>query len=145
MANEQSVVPTAVIERDGKLLWVFKYSSPFVFCQNTWELPGGKVQFGQTLEEAVIAKTKQLLGIDVTVTEILGMVHSSISDRTDGDGKMQFFVIPVRCTTNTTELTLDESKLREARWLSLAEIEDLKAKGEPIHNFDLTVARKVLG
>ncbi len=144
MNQQQSVVPAAVIERDGKLLWVFKHSSPFVVCQNTWELPGGKVKFGQTVEEAVVAKTRQLLGIDVAVTEILGIVHSSVSKRTDSDDEMQFFVIPVRCTTEATDLTLDESKLREARWLSLAEIEALKAKGEPIHDFDLTIARTVL-
>ena len=144
MDQMQSVVPTILIERDGKLLWVFKHSSPFVVCQNTWELPGGRVKFGQTIEEAVVAKAKQLLGIDVTVTEILGMVHSLVSDRTDGDGQIQFFVIPVRCTTETTKLKLDESKLREARWFSLEEIEALNTRGEPIHAFDLTVARKIL-
>lgn len=108
MANEQYIVPVAVIERDQKLLLVFKHTSSAVACTNKWELPGGRAKFGQTVEEAVTSKTKQLLGIDVTPDKMLDRIYSTVSDRTDGDGQVQCYIMPIHCDTEATEFTVDQ-------------------------------------
>lgn len=144
MASEQYVVPVAVIKRDDKLLLVFKHTSSAVICTNKWELPGSRVGFGMSLEDSLIAKTKRALGIEITVKEVLGRVHSNVSEKIDGSGKVQFFVIPVLCETDATEFIIDESKLREAKWFTLTEIEALHAKGELVDINDLEIARMVL-
>lgn len=144
MNNEQYVVPVVVIKRDDKVLLVFKHTSSAVMCTNKWELPGSRVDFGVSYEESVIAKTKRALGIDITVKEVLGRVHSNVSEKVDGSGQVQFFVIPVLCETDATEFSIDESKLREAKWFTLVEIEDLHTKGELVDINDLEIARMVL-
>lgn len=144
MANEQYIVPLPVIKRDNKVLLVFKHTSSVVYCANKWELPGSRVAFGQTFEASLKDKTKRLIGIDVEIKEILGMVHSNVSDRMDGDGQSQCFVIPVVCETDATDFVIDESKLREARWFSLNQIEELYNKGDLVDKNDLEIARMVL-
>ncbi|MBI4185510.1 NUDIX domain-containing protein [Candidatus Berkelbacteria bacterium] len=144
MANEQFLVPLAVIKRDDKLLLVFKHTSSAVMCTNKWEIPGSRIEFGLSLEESLIAKTKRALGIDITIKEVLGNIYSSVSDKIDGTGQVQYFIVPVLCQTDATDFVIDRSKLREARWFSLAEIEDLYAKGELVDLNDLDIARHML-
>lgn len=145
MADEQYILPLAVLQQDNKLLLVFKHTSSAVMCTNKWELPGSRVDFGVSLEDSLIAKTKRSLGVDITVKAMLPRVYSSISDRSDGTGQMQFFVIPFLCEMNATDLILDESKLREARWFTLPEIEELHTKGELVDKNNLDIAQMVLG
>lgn len=144
MANEQYVVPLAVLRRDNKLLLVFKHTSSAVMCTNKWEIPGSRIDFGMSLEDSLMTKTKRALRINITVKEVLGRVHSNISEKVDGSGQVQFFVIPALCETDATEFVIDKSKLREAKWFTLAEIEALHAKGELVDLNDLEIAKLVL-
>lgn len=76
MANsaKEILVVAAVIQRefpvDGKVLIVKRGQNQS--GAGDWEFPGGKVEEGETLEEALIREIQEELGIQIRVSELLG-------------------------------------------------------------------------
>jgi ADP-ribose pyrophosphatase YjhB (NUDIX family) len=62
----------AAILRDGRLLLVKRLKDPEAGC---WNLPGGKVEFGEHAAEAAQREIAEELGIEILVTRLLGVVE----------------------------------------------------------------------
>ena len=45
--------------------------------KETWIIPGGKVEFGESLEEAAKREIKEELGVDITITRLIDF-HEAI-------------------------------------------------------------------
>jgi len=63
-----------LVFRDGKLL-ILQRSSKETSKHGLWELPGGKVEEGETAEEAAVIEAKEEAGLDVTLGQYLGPHH----------------------------------------------------------------------
>ncbi|NIO20176.1 MAG: NUDIX domain-containing protein [Candidatus Aenigmarchaeota archaeon] len=59
-----------VIVVDGKILLLKRSIKPF---RGYWVLPGGRVEFGETVEEAVMREAKEETGLDVEVEKMIGI------------------------------------------------------------------------
>ncbi|HIJ98617.1 TPA: NUDIX hydrolase [archaeon] len=64
-----------VIIANGKLLVLWKNE------HGHYELPGGKVKEGETLEEAAIRETKEEIGCDVELLKYAGYIDFSIKGK----------------------------------------------------------------
>ena len=65
-----SIVPsvTAIVPNDqGKMLLVHKTDN------DLWALPGGAMDMGESIADAVVREVKEETGIDVTVTGVVGI------------------------------------------------------------------------
>ena len=62
----------AAILRDGQLLLVKRRKAPEAGC---WNLPGGKVDFGETVADAVRREIAEELGVEIELTRSLGFVE----------------------------------------------------------------------
>ena len=60
---------SAAIFRDGKVLIVRRARPP---ANGLYTLPGGGVELGETLEEAVIREVKEETALDVAIDHLLG-------------------------------------------------------------------------
>ena len=61
----------AIILNDNDEILLSKRSKNTRNEQGKWETPGGKVEFGETREQAVKRELKEELGVDVNIIDIL--------------------------------------------------------------------------
>lgn len=63
----------AIVEfSNGKILLVRRSTQPF---KGYWALPGGKVDVGETVEQAVVREVKEETGLDVEIMKKTGEYH----------------------------------------------------------------------
>ncbi|MDE3174883.1 MAG: NUDIX domain-containing protein [Pseudomonadota bacterium] len=62
----------AAILRDGRLLLVKRRKAPEAGC---WNLPGGKVDFGEAAADATRREIAEELGVEIALTGSLGFVE----------------------------------------------------------------------
>lgn len=65
----RTLVVGAAIVRDGRLLACRRTSPPE--AAGRWELPGGKVEDGETADAALVREVREELGCDIAVTSWL--------------------------------------------------------------------------
>jgi mutator protein MutT len=61
------VRPTGILIEDGKILIVKQEVSR----ERHWSLPGGKLEYGETIEQCLVREVKEETGIDIKVKEML--------------------------------------------------------------------------
>jgi 8-oxo-dGTP diphosphatase len=61
-----------LILQDGKVLLLLRKRPPEA---GTWSLPGGRVEFGERLEDAVVRELREELGITVEVESLVCVIN----------------------------------------------------------------------
>ena len=112
---------SAAIIRDGKVLIVRRARPP---AYGVFTLPGGGVEAGETLHEAVIREVLEETALTITPLGLAG--HREVIGR-DRDGKVErhFVILPFAARWVAGEIALND-ELAEARWLMPAELDGLK-------------------
>ena len=67
------VVAAAVVIRDGRVLLTRRAEGQHL--AGMWEFPGGKLEDGESPEEALARECREECGIDLEVAEILDVTH----------------------------------------------------------------------
>jgi ADP-ribose pyrophosphatase YjhB (NUDIX family) len=111
---------SAAIIRDGKVLIVRRARPP---AHGVFTLPGGGVEAGETLHDAVIREVREETGLAIAPIGLAG--HREVIAR-DRDGKVErhFVILPFAARWVSGEVALNE-ELAEARWLAPAELAGL--------------------
>jgi len=103
---------SAAILRDSELLIVRRKKMP---AQGLFTLPGGAVEPGESLVEAVTREVKEETGLIVEPFKLLGYREAIGRDET-GQVKRHFVILPFAARFVSGELRLD-GELSEARWI----------------------------
>jgi len=61
------VRPTGILIEDGKILLVRQQASD----RRNWSLPGGHLEYGETIEHCLVREMKEETGLDIRVKELL--------------------------------------------------------------------------
>jgi 8-oxo-dGTP diphosphatase len=69
----------AVVIRGGRVLLIRRGKEPL---RGRWLVPGGTVELGETLEEAVVREVREETGVEVAPREVL-----TVFDRIDREGE----------------------------------------------------------
>ena len=67
------VSAVALIDRDGRILIAKRPEGKAM--AGLWEFPGGKLEDGESPEEALVRECREECGIEVAVSEILEVTH----------------------------------------------------------------------
>src|SRR5580692_1182311 len=108
---------SAAIFRDGRVLIVRRARPP---ANGLYTLPGGGVELGETLEEAVIREVKEETALDVEPVALAGY-RQAIARDAQGSVERHFVILPFVARWIAGEVTLNE-ELGEALWLEPAEL-----------------------
>ena len=116
MANKHYNVVAAVVEVDGKVLCMQRGESRYDYTGYHWEFPGGKIEPGESPEQAVHRELLEEMDFDVEVHELLASVTHDYPDFT-------ITLAAYRCTAATTAFTMREHVA--SRWLPWEELKSL--------------------
>ena len=73
------VAAAVIVDSRGRCL--LSYRSAAQDQGDCWEFPGGKVELGETAEQALVRELREELGIDVDVGELLRREQHDYSDK----------------------------------------------------------------
>jgi len=111
---------SAAIWRDGKVLVVRRARQPAL---DLYSLPGGGVEAGETLAEAVKREVQEETALEVEPVALAGE-REVIARDDEGRVKRHFVILSFACRWRAGEVRLNE-ELDDARWLAPAEIAGL--------------------
>ena len=108
---------SAAIIRDGRVLIVRRARPP---AHGVYTLPGGVVEVGETLEQAVVREVREETALDIEPVGLAGCRQAIVRD---GIGRVErhFVILPFAARWLAGELVLNE-ELAEAHWLCPAEL-----------------------
>jgi ADP-ribose pyrophosphatase YjhB (NUDIX family) len=112
---------SAAIFRDGRVLIVRRARPP---ANGLYTLPGGGVELGETLEQAVIREVREETALDIEPVELVGF-RQAIAHDAAGRVERHFVILPFAARWLGGDVSLNE-ELGEARWLAPAELAGLK-------------------
>lgn len=107
-------VAAAIIEREGRILATQRGYGSY---KDWWEFPGGKLEQGESPEEALVREIREELDTEIEVGDLLTIVEY---DYPEFHMTMSCFM----CRMISGRLTLIEHEA--ARWLSADELWDVK-------------------
>ena len=105
----------AALITDGKR--VFATARGYGNYKGWWEFPGGKIETGESPEEALVREIKEELDSEINVDEYIGTIEYDYPE----------FHLSMRCywcTLLSGDLTLKEAE--DARWLDAGTIDSVK-------------------
>ena len=109
----------AVANEDARLLMVRRGRGA---AQGTWSLPGGRVEWGETLAEAVVRELREETGLEAVCEGLLGWV-----ERIDQEYHYVIFDFAVTLLSGDEPVAGDDAA--EARWVHIDELSDLQLAG----------------
>lgn len=109
----------AVIIRDNHILLVKRGSAP---SYGKWSVPGGHVELGETMEEALKREVLEETGIDINITRLAGAYDLIV--RNEKNIEYHYVIIEFMAEALSDEIKAGSDAL-ECRWVPLAEITKL--------------------
>lgn len=108
------VVVAAIIVRDGR---IFATQRGYGEWKDWWEFPGGKIEHGETPEDALKREIREELATEIEMDELFTTVEYDYP-------KFHLTMHCYLCTIVNGELSLLEHE--DARWLAMDELDSVK-------------------
>jgi 8-oxo-dGTP diphosphatase len=111
----------AVVVYAGKILLEKRRNEP---SRGKWTIPGGLVELGESIEQAVIRETKEETGLDVADPRLIDVVDNVDLDAA-GKVKYHFVIVDYLIKLESDAAFMAASDAEELRWVGFDEVEAL--------------------
>ena len=105
----------AVAVRDGCVLLIRRGRAP---AAGRWSVPGGRVEWGETLATAVVREVAEETGLEATCEGLAGWVERIGED-------YHYVIADFWVTVGSEDVPVAGDDAAEARWVPLSELDDL--------------------
>jgi len=128
MSKKLTCVAVAmVVVRRGDAILAIQENMP----GNPWFLPAGRVDRGETFEEAARRETKEEAGVDVTLGQVLAVENHVREDQTLWVRVTFAGTVPADATLKRDP---DQHSV-QARWVTSEDLNSLNLRGEELRRF----------
>ena len=111
-------VGAVVLDEEGRVLLVRRAHEPL---KGEWSLPGGVVELGETLQEALVRELLEETGLTVSVGPVVEVLDR-VERGPDGRVEYHFVIIDYLCRAAGGRM-MSASDAAEAVWVPPAELE----------------------
>jgi len=126
-ANDSRWYPTypmvgvgALILREGRMLLVKRSKEP---NKGKWSIPGGRLELGETIEEAVKREVFEECGVQIDIVRVLEVMDNIMRD---DDGRISYHFVLIDMLANYLSGEPEaKSDADECRWVTPAELTEL--------------------
>lgn len=105
----------AVVIRDGAMLMIRRGRG---VAQGQWSVPGGRVEFGETLQEAVVREVAEETGLEVVCGAYVGHVERIGVDH-------HYVILDYLADPVADQPLVAGDDAAEAAWIALGDLSDL--------------------
>ncbi|MBU2542920.1 RdgB/HAM1 family non-canonical purine NTP pyrophosphatase [Patescibacteria group bacterium] len=109
------VVPFGIIADKGKILICKRNDPANPNFHGKWELPGGVLEFGETMEENVARELLEETNYKVEVVKRLDNIH--VTEREYPNTKLQIILIPFVCKVIAKNGHFNDAEIMEMKWI----------------------------
>lgn len=125
----------AVVHKDGRFLLVRRANEP---GKGLWSIPGGLVEVGESLKDAVKREVEEETGVRIEVGKLIDVLENIVLDD-EGRVKFHYILIDFEARPASESLEVKPSpEVLDARWFTVEEIRNL-----PITKTTRTLLRKM--
>jgi len=123
MSQILNIVASPVIYKD-KFLLIKRIKEPYL---GMWCLPGGKIEYGEKIEEAIIREIKEESGLDIKFIALRGIVEEILYRQKSKAGHFMIWV----CETKAKKDTAKTKNEGEVRWFTKEDLPKIKSQTVP--------------
>lgn len=114
-----TVVAACIMRPGGREVLLSVRRAPGVLgLDGKWELPGGKIEFGETPEQTIVREIQEELGISIVPRRLLPYLHTNLWEYPHA---LQHVVLA--CYECETEDELSSGARDDARWFAINQID----------------------
>ena len=108
-------VVAVIVDDEGRVLLTRRSIQPF---QDLWVMPGGKIDLGEPILEALKREVHEEVGLEV---EIEGLIDV-FEHLTPGEENCHFVILYYRCRPLYCDIVFNEHEVVEAAWVPCCEL-----------------------
>lgn len=120
--NKQITVIVGLVIRKGKILMVRRFEPEVKGAHLKWEFPGGKVDFGESIEEAIIREIYEETGVRVKVKRLLPITVTVYWDYPWGI--QQTLLFGFECDYLSEEKRKNDHHVKEVEWIPVIRVSE---------------------
>lgn len=123
MRKRIQVVVVTLIKDGGKYLLTKRHDPKNKSVHNSWQLPGGGLEFHETISDCAVREAKEETGLDVRIVNLIPFIHEKIFFKSGWHGVAIAFLCTLKDSSQQVVLNHEAT---DYNWFSIGEISSLR-------------------
>lgn len=125
MEKKFKLVVLGIVEnKNGEILISQRFEPILPEVHLKWDLPGGKNEFGESLEETIVREIKEETGLAVEIVRLIPKTLSKVWEY--NDHKQHTILVCYHCKLLDGKMHLNDKKINDLKWITKKQIENFE-------------------